>query len=276
MRAAIFQSRTGIDPDASANAIVSAIEQAAALGADMLFTPEMSGVLDQDRKRASTQLVSEAEDHVLAAAREAAARSGLWVHLGSLALRGERGDGRLVNRGFVIDSSGALRARYDKIHLFDVDLPTGERWRESAAYAGGNHVVAVDTPWGRLGLSICYDLRFPDLFRALSNAGATLLTVPAAFTVPTGKAHWHLLLRARAVESACWVIAAAQSGNHEDGRATYGHSLVIDPWGEIVLDMGDPVGVGLAEIDATRTADVRARIPVLAHRREIGVVEIAT
>lgn len=276
MRAALLQSCTGIDPDASAKAISSAIADAAAQGADMLFTPEMSNLLDRDRARAAEHLSSEAQDPVLGAARRAAAEAGIWVHLGSLALRGERADGRLVNRGFVIDGSGDIRARYDKIHLFDVDLPTGESWRESAAYAPGERVVAVDTPWGRLGLAICYDLRFPDLFRALSDAGAAMLALPAAFTVPTGKAHWHVLLRARAIESSCWVIAAAQSGAHEDGRATYGHSLVIDPWGEIALDMGEANGLGYAEIDVAKTSDVRMRVPSLQHRRPIGPVEVAS
>ncbi len=275
MRAALLQTRTGVDPAVSATALAAAIAEAAGEGADMLFTPEMSGVLDRDRKRAATNIVAEGEDRVLAAVREAAAKSGLWVHLGSLALKGdEGGDGRYVNRGFVIDGSGAIRGRYDKIHLFDIDLPSGESWRESAVYAPGQQAVAVDTPWGRLGLSICYDLRFPDLYRALSNAGATMLAMPAAFTVPTGEAHWHVLLRARAIEAGCWVIATAQSGQHEDGRATYGHSLVIDPWGEIKLDMEDTLGLGYAAIDMVRTADIRARIPVIDHRRPIGPVEI--
>ena len=169
--------------------------------------------------------------------RDAAARHGLWLHLGSLALR--RDDGRFANRGFVIDAAGEVRARYDKIHLFDVDLPTGESWRESAAYAPGERAIVVDTPLGRLGLSICYDLRFPDLYRALSDAGATVLSIPAAFTRQTGAAHWHLLLRARAVEAASFVVAAAQSGQHGDGRSTYGHSLVVDPWGDVVVDAGE-------------------------------------
>jgi len=276
MRAALLQSQTGVDPAASAAFLASAISEAAGEGADMLFSPEMSGVLDRDRKRAATTIVSEADDRVLAAVREAAAKAGIWVHLGSLALKGESAeDGRYVNRGFVIDASGAIRARYDKIHLFDIDLPSGESWRESAVYAPGRQAVAVDTPWGRLGLSICYDLRFPDLYRALSNAGATMLAMPAAFTVPTGEAHWHVMLRARAIEAASWVIAAAQCGQHADGRATYGHSLVIDPWGEIKLDMEDRLGLGYAEIDLARTADIRARIPVIDHRRPIGAVEIA-
>lgn len=276
MRAALLQSCTGIDPAVNAGIVAAAIAEAASAGAVMMFTPEMSGVLDRDRNRAARNLRPEGEDVVLASVRNAAAKAGMWVHLGSLALAGERTDGRLVNRAFVIDGSGAIRARYDKIHLYDVDLPTGESWRESAAYAPGEQVVAVDTPWGRLGLSICYDLRFPDLYRALSNAGASMLAIPAAFTVPTGQAHWHVLMRARAIEAGCWVIAAAQSGTHDDGRATYGHSLVVDPWGEIALDMGDTVGIGYAEIDTARNDEVRGRIPVIAHRRPIGAVEVAS
>ncbi len=272
MRVAVYQMRTGIDPAANADALVNAVREAKAGGADMVFTPEMSGLLDRNRKRAAEHLRDQSDDEVLARVRAAAAEAGIWVHIGSLALKGGD-DGRLLNRGLVIDDTGAVRAHYDKIHLFDVDLPTGESWRESAAYAPGDRSVVVHTPWAELGLSICYDMRFPDLYRALSNAGATILAVPAAFTVPTGKAHWHVLLRARAIEAGAFVIAAAQSGEHEDGRTTYGHSLVIDPWGEVLLDMGDEVGVGFAEIDMAKLADVRARVPALKHRRPIAAVE---
>lgn len=271
MRAAILQMTSGIDPAANAAVIVDAVEQAAEHGADMLFTPEMAGYLDRNRARAAETLRSEADDPVLAAAREAAARHGLWVHLGSLPLKEEGGDGRWVNRSFVIDGKGEIRARYDKIHLFDVDLATGESWRESAVYRPGEKVVAVETPWGRMGLSVCYDLRFPDLYRALTNAGATMLLVPAAFTVPTGEAHWHVLLRARAIEAGCFVIAPAQTGRHDDGRETYGHSLVIDPWGEVLLDMGEQAGLALADIDLSRVEDVRGRVPAIANRRNIPV-----
>ena len=273
VRIAIFQMRSGIDPAVNAAALVEAVEQAAAGGAAMLFTPEMSGLLDRDRARASCVLRSEVEDVVLAAGCAAAAEQRIWVHIGSLAVLGE--GGKLANRAFVIDDRGAIRARYDKIHLFDVDLPNGESWRESAAYAPGEGAVVVQTPVGALGLSICYDLRFADLYRALSNAGATVLAIPAAFTRPTGAAHWHVLMRARAIEAGAYVVAAAQTGEHEDGRATYGHSLVIDPWGEIVLDMGAAAGIGYAEIDPARIADVRARVPVIAHRRPIPTVTMA-
>ncbi|HSX56461.1 MAG TPA: carbon-nitrogen hydrolase family protein [Sphingomonas sp.] len=275
MKAAILQMTSGIDPLANARALTDGVAQAAAGGAVMLFTPEMSGLLDRQRERAAANIVAEGEDRVLAAVREAAAKHGVWVHLGSLALKGET-DGRFVNRGFVIDNSGAIRARYDKLHLFDVDLPTGERWRESDAYAPGTGAAVVGTPLGMLGLAICYDLRFPDLFRALTDAGATLLSVPAAFTRPTGAAHWHVLLRARAIEAGVHVIAAAQAGEHEDGRATYGHSLAIDPWGEVLLDMGEGAGLGFAEVDPARVSDVRSRVPALAHRRAIPPVEIVT
>lgn len=272
MRVAALQMTSGIDPAANAATLVAGLEEAAAGGARVVFTPEMTGLLDRDRKRAAASIVEEAADPVLAAAREAAARLGLWVHLGSLALRPGGGEGRYVNRAFLIGDAGVIRARYDKLHLFDVDLPTGESWRESAAYAPGEGAVVAETPVGKLGLSICYDMRFPDLYRALSDAGAEILATPAAFTVPTGQAHWHVLLRARAIEAGCFVIAAAQTGTHEDGRATYGHSLVIDPWGEVLLDMGDAPGVGFAEIDLQRLHDVRARIPALKHRRPIPKV----
>ena len=272
MRIAILQMTSGIDPVANAAALVAGLEEAAQGGARVAFTPEMTGLLDKDRKRAAASIVEESEDSVLAAAREAAARLGLWVHLGSLALRPGGAETRYVNRGFLIDDSGAIRARYDKLHLFDVDLPTGESWRESSAYAPGAGAVVAEMPAGRLGLSICYDMRFPDLYRALSNAGAEILAAPAAFTVPTGRAHWHVLLRARAIEAGCFVVAAAQTGTHEDGRATYGHSLVIDPWGEVLLDMGEAPSVGFAEIDLAKLHDVRARIPALQHRRPIPEV----
>jgi predicted amidohydrolase len=273
MRAAILQMNSGIDPAANAHAIVAAVAEARAGGADILFTPEMSNLLDRDRARSATHLRYEEEDETLAAVRDAARRAGLWVHLGSLALMGE-GDKRL-NRGFLIDAAGDIRARYDKIHLFDVDLPTGESWRESAVYARGGRAVAADTPWGRLGLSICYDLRFPDLYRALTGAGAVILTVPAAFTVPTGRAHWHVLLRARAIEAGVFVIAAAQSGTHADGRETFGHSLAIDPWGEVLLDIGEEPGLGFIDLDLGQVDTVRSRVPAINHRRDIPPVEIA-
>jgi deaminated glutathione amidase len=272
MKAALLQMTSGIDPARNAATLVQGVADAAAGGAAMLFTPEMSGLVDGNRQRAASVLRSEAEDVVLAATRQAAADHGIWVHIGSLAVLRE--DGKLANRGYVIDASGAIRARYDKMHLFDVDLPTGESWRESNSYTAGERAVTVGTPLGVVGMAICYDLRFPDLFRTYSNAGATILTMPAAFTRPTGAAHWHILQRARAIEAAAFVISAAQTGEHEDGRATYGHSLVIDPWGEILLDMGEAPGIGFAEIDMARLEAARARVPVLQHRRAIPAAEM--
>ncbi len=265
---ALYQAQSGIDPAANAERLAVAVRDAAAGGAAMLFTPEMSGLLDRDSQRAAKNVRTEDDDSVLAAVREAARASQIWVHIGSLALLD--GEGRLVNRGFVIDSTGRIRGRYDKIHLFDVDLPTGESWRESAVYrAGGQAVLVSGTPVGSLGLTICYDLRFPALFAALAEAGADVIAVPVAFTVPTGKAHWEVLLRARAIEAGCFVVAAAQAGSHEDGRQTYGHSLVVGPWGEILLDMGDGTGVGFADVELSLVDEVRQRIPALVHRRPI-------
>jgi predicted amidohydrolase len=270
MRIALLQMTSGIDPAVNAADMRHGITAAAANGAGMVFLPEMAGLIDRDRARAAASIHAEADDPVLASVRETAAVAGLWVHVGSLAVR--RDDGRYANRSFVIDAAGEIRARYDKLHLFDVDLPTGESWRESAAYAPGDAAVVVDTPVGPLGLSICYDLRFPALYAALAAAGAQVLAIPAAFTRPTGAAHWHALMRARAIETGCFVVAAAQAGAHADGRTTYGHSLVIDPWGDVLLDMGEARGLGLAEIDPARVADVRARIPVLDHARAIPPV----
>lgn len=268
-RIAIFQSRTGIDPEANAAALVAAIGEAARGGAQMLFTPEMSGLLDRDTERARRSVRPADQDNVIAACRDAARRDGIWLHLGSVAVAAE--EGKFANRGFVIDSGGEIRASYDKIHLFDVDLPTGESWRESNVYRGGTEAVVVEgTPVGKLGLTICYDLRFPALFQRLTDADAQLVSVPAAFTVPTGKAHWEVLLRARAIEAGVFVAAAAQSGRHEDGRETYGHSLVVNPWGEILLDMGDEVGVGFADVDLAEVAAVRQRVPAIDHRRPVG------
>jgi predicted amidohydrolase len=271
VRIALYQARSGIDPAANAAALVEAVRQAAEGRAAMLFTPEMSGLLDSDRERAAGAVRSEDDDAVLASVRNAAKATGIWVHLGSLALKGD--GGKLVNRAFVIAPDGSISGRYDKMHLFDVDLPTGESWRESAAYeAGAGPVVVRETPVGSLGLTICYDLRFPAIFERLSEAGAEVIAVPAAFTVPTGKAHWHVLLRARAIEAGLFVVAAAQSGRHEDGRETYGHSLVVDPWGEVLADGGDGVKLLFAEIELERIAEVRGRIPVLRHRRPIPPV----
>jgi predicted amidohydrolase len=268
-RIAVLQMTSGLDPRANADTLQRAIEQAAADGAAMLFTPEMSGMLDRDRARAAGKIAGEADDPVLATVREAAAAAGCWVALGSLAIA--RDDGRWANRSFLIDSQGEIFARYDKIHMFDVSLASGESWRESAAYAPGEDVaVAAGTPVGTLGLAVCYDLRFPALFEELGRHSCDVIAIPAAFTVPTGKAHWHVLQRARAIEASAFVVAAAQVGEHEDGRRTYGHSLVVDPWGEVLLDMGgERPGLGFANIDLARIAEVRAQLPSLANKRAI-------
>lgn len=266
---AIVQTNTGIDPAVEAERLSAAIADAAAGGAQLVFTPEMSGLLDRDRARAASHVRGEDDDPVLAAVRAAAARHGVWVQLGSLALQAP--SGKFVNRGFLIRPDGAIAARYAKIHLFDVALGT-ESWRESAAYDAGEEAVVAQTPWGGLGLTICYDVRFPALHRALAEAGASMIAVPAAFTRPTGQAHWHVLLRARAIETGCWVIAAAQTGEHADGRATYGHSLVIAPWGEVVLDMGEAPGIGHARIDLDAVATARGKVPALQHARPFTVV----
>ena len=260
---------TGIDPAANGDAMVSAVFAAGMGGATMLFTPEMSALLDRNRERGGAHVLPEEQNPVLDKVRSAAAKAGIWVTIGSMAV--QREDGRWANRAFVIDGSGAVVARYDKIHMFDVDLATGESWRESNAYVPGESPVVVETPLGRLGLTVCYDLRFPALFEAYGRAGVDLIAIPAAFTVPTGRAHWHVLQRARAIEATAYVIAAAQVGKHADGRQTYGHSLVIDPWGEVLLDMGgEAAGLAFAELDPARIAAVRAQVPCLANKREIA------
>jgi deaminated glutathione amidase len=272
MKIAVLQMTSGIDPARNADIMVAAVAEVSKAGAMKLFTPEMAGLLDRNRERAQISIRAERDDLVLHRLCVAAKEHKIWLLIGSLAVEGF--SGKLANRSFILDADGNVRARYDKMHLFDVDLPTGERWRESAAYAPGESAVICDTPLGPMGMTICYDMRFPALYAALSGAGAQIFTVPSAFTVPTGKAHWHSLLRARAIENAAFVIAPAQTGIHQDGRETYGHSLVIDPWGEVLLDMGDGPGLGFADLDLDQIAGVRARIPVLEHRREIPQVEM--
>lgn len=269
-RIALLQMTAGIDPAANARTIAAAAADASRGGASMLFTPEMSGLLDRNRKRAAQAIVAEEDNPVLAAAMRVANEYGIWIALGSLAVMSD--GGRWANRSLLIDPAGTIAARYDKIHMFDVDLASGESWRESNAFEPGREVVvAEDTPLGRLGLAVCYDIRFPALFEELGRRECDAIAIPAAFTVPTGKAHWHLLQRARAVEASAFVIAAAQVGEHEDGRRTYGHSLVVDPWSEVVLDMGgEEPGLGFAEIDLSRIAEVRSQLPSLANKRDIA------
>ena len=270
VKIAVVQMTSGIDPAANAATLTAAVAEAAAGSAAMVFAPEMAAMIDRDRIRAATHIVPESDSPFVAALQAAARDHNIWVHSGSLAVRSENGHWR--NRSLVIDPFGAIHASYDKMHLFDVDLPTGESWRESSAYEAGDALAMVDCPVGLLGLSICYDLRFAALFDAYGAAGATAIAVPSAFTVPTGAAHWHMLLRARAVEQGCYIIAPAQTGQHQDGRATYGHSMVVDPWGQVLLDMGDAPGIGYAEIDLTQVNEVRSHLPAILHRRAIPAI----
>ncbi|RPF72601.1 carbon-nitrogen hydrolase family protein [Aurantiacibacter spongiae] len=257
---------SGIDPDANATVIVDGARRAADKGAAILFTPEMCGLLDQDRRRAAGNVVAEERNHVLSTVRHTARDAGIWIVLGSLAVKGE--GQRWANRTFVIDDQGQVVARYDKIHMFEAALDNGERWSEASAYQPGERVVTAETPAGRLGLSICYDVRFPALYDALGRRECDMIAIPSAFTRPTGRDHWHVLQRARAIESSCYVVSAAQAGEHEDGRATFGHSMVVDPWGEIILDMGgEETGLGFAEIDPDAILRARRQVPSLANRR---------
>lgn len=271
MKIAIHQMCSTIHPALNTDVMIGAIGQAAEGGAGMYFAPEMSLLIDRDRNRSNRAIRAESTAVALAAICSAAADSSIWVHLGSIPVICGNDGRRLANRTLVIDSEGKVRARYDKMHLFDVALANGESWRESSVYDAGEGPVVVDTPLGPMGLTICYDMRFADLFSVLAKAGVDVIAVPAAFTVLTGKAHWHTLLRARAIEAQAFVVAAAQSGLHEDGRRTYGHSLVVDPWGEVLLDMDEGEGLGFVEIDLDRIAEVRSQIPVHANRRSVDM-----
>jgi predicted amidohydrolase len=273
----LVQTRTGLDPDRNAADLADAAERLADEGAEIIFTPEMSGLLDRNTARLLASARTEEEDPSLKALSEIARKRGVAIAIGSLAIRDERAspEGRLANRSFLIAPDGRIAARYDKMHLFDVDLPNGDRYRESASFLSGSRVQLVDLPWGRLGLTICYDVRFPQLHAALALAGAQVVAQPAAFTVPTGEAHWHVLLRARAIETGAFIVAAAQAGLHEDGRETYGHSLVVSPWGRILLDMGTEPGIATVEIETADVADARARIPNLRHAQVLPKALVA-
>jgi deaminated glutathione amidase len=270
-RVALIQMRSGRTPAANLDAAAKLIGEAKAGGADYVQTPEMTNILEAKRDALMAAIVPERDDASLAAFRHLARQHRLWLHIGSLALKVS--PDRAVNRGFLIDPRGEIAARYDKIHMFDVDLGNGESYRESRSYAPGEHAVAADLPWGRLGVTICYDLRFPALYRALAEAGCTFLAIPSSFTKQTGEAHWHILNRARAVENGCYVFAAAQAGHHENGRDTFGHSLVIDPWGRILAEGDVEPGVVMAEIDPAAVAAARARMPSLQHGRRFEIIE---
>jgi predicted amidohydrolase len=267
----LIQMRSGLDPQANLAAAKTLIDDAKLAGADYVLTPEMTNILARKRDQLFATIVDEEHDPTLATLREVARRLSIYVHIGSLAIKAS--PAKAVNRSFLIDRRGDIVARYDKIHMFDVDLAGGESYRESNNYRAGELAVIADLPWGRLGLTVCYDLRFPALYRALAEAGASFLAIPSAFTKQTGEAHWDVLLRARAIENGCFVFAAAQGGTHESGRVTYGHSLIVDPWGRILAEGGVEPGVVLAEVDPAAVAAARARIPSLNHGRRFELVE---
>ena len=269
-RAALLQMRSGTDIGRNVKTFSTMVREAAANGATYVQSPEMTGALVRDRVALKTMLKDEAADPVAASASELARSLGIHVHVGSTAIAAE--GGKVANRAFLFGPDGAKIATYDKIHMFDVDLDNGESWRESATYEPGKCTVIAELPFARLGLAVCYDLRFPQLFRAQALAGADVLTVPAAFTRQTGQAHWHVLLRARAIENGAWVLAAAQGGAHEDGRETFGHSIAIDPWGQAVAEAeGDEPGIVYAQVDPAASVEARKKIPNLRNAREFAV-----
>jgi deaminated glutathione amidase len=270
-RVGLVQMRSGLAPQANLAAVLPAIDEAKRAGVDYILTPEMTNILALKREDLFANIVAEESDPMLATFRELARKLSVYMHVGSLAIKAS--PEKAVNRSFLIDRKGDIVARYDKIHMFDVDLAGGESYRESNNYRAGEIAVVADLPWGRLGMTICYDLRFPALYRALAEAGASFLAVPSAFTKQTGEAHWHVLLRARAIENGCFVFAAAQGGRHENGRDTFGHSLVIDPWGRILAEGGTEPGVIVAEVDPAEVAAARGRVPSLNHGRRFELVE---
>ncbi len=266
--AACIQMRSGRDVPKNRDAAVALVRQAAEQGAHFAQTPEMTSLLCRDRAELFEKIGPQARDPVLAALREVAREKGIMIQIGSIAVK--EGD-KVANRAFLIDQSGDIVATYDKIHLYDVDLPNGESWRESATYTGGDTAVLAETPWGHLGMTICYDVRFAALYKALAENGASFLSAPAAFTRQTGEAHWHVLHRARAIETGSFMISAAQGGLHEDGRETFGHSIIVDPWGRVLAEAGTAPGVILAEIDPALVTEVRGRIPTLKNARAFQV-----
>src|SRR6202158_244571 len=270
-KAAMIQMRSGPGPAANIDAAVRMIREAKSAGADYVLTPEMTNIMEVKRERLFASIVDEDADTSLATLRELPRKLGIYIHVGSLAIKVS--PDKAANRSFLINPKGDIAARYDKIHMFDVDLAGGESYRESNSYRPGEIAVATDLPWGRLGLTVCYDLRFPALYRALADAGSSFLGIPSAFTRQTGEAHWHVLQRARAIENGCFVFAAAQGGKHENGRETFGHSLVVDPWGRILAEGGAEPGVVMAQIDPSEVAVARPRIPSLHHGRRFELVE---
>ena len=269
--AAMIQMRSGLDPAANLAAALKLIDEAKEAGADYVLTPEMTNILAAKREQLFARIVAEEQNAMLTTLREVARKLAIYIHIGSLAIKAS--PEKAANRSFLIDRRGEVVARYDKIHMFDVDLAGGESYRESNTYRPGDLAMVADLPWGRLGLTVCYDLRFPALYRALAEAGASFLAIPSAFTRRTGEAHWHVLQRARAIENGCFVFAAAQGGKHENGRETYGHSLVVDPWGRILAEGGTEPGVVMAQIDPSEVVAARSRIPSLHHGRRFELVE---
>jgi predicted amidohydrolase len=267
---AALQMRSGMEPARNADDFEALVREAAGKGAVYVQSPEMTGGLMRDKARLMASLKSEADDPIAHRAALLANELGIFVHVGSTPIA--RGDGKVANRGFIFGPDGKKIVSYDKIHMFDVDLDNGESWRESATYEAGTAATVVDLPFARLGMAVCYDVRFPQLFRAQALAGAQVLTMPAAFTRQTGEAHWHVLQRARAIENGAFVISAAQGGVHEDGRETYGHSLIVDPWGRVLAeaDHSEPAVV-IAEIDLAASAQARAKVPNLKNAREFAV-----
>ena len=270
-RVGLVQMRAARAPAVNVDVAAKLIGEAKRGGADYVQTPEMTNVMELGRERLFATIVAEEADTSLAVFRELARSLSIYLHVGSLAIRVS--PDKAANRSFLIDPRGEIAGRYDKIHMFDVDLAGGESYRESGSYRAGEIAVVTDLPWGRLGMTVCYDLRFPALYRALAEAGASFLAIPSAFTRQTGEAHWYVLNRARAIENGCYVLAAAQGGKHENGRETFGHSLVVDPWGRVVAEGGTEPGVVLAEIDPAEVAAARARIPSLQHGRRFEVIE---
>ena len=270
-RVGLIQMRTGRTPQANTDAAVTLIGEAKSGGADYVLTPEVTNIMESSRDKLFATIMAEENDPTLATFRDLARTLGIYVHVGSLAVK--VAPEKAANRSFLIDRKGNIVARYDKIHMFDVDLTGGESYRESRSYRPGEMAVVSDLPWGRLGLTICYDLRFPALYRALAEAGASFLAIPSAFTRQTGEAHWHVLMRARAIENGSFVFAAAQGGLHEHGRETFGHSLVVDPWGRVIAEGGTEPGVIFADVDPAEVSAARSRVPSLQHGRRFEVIE---
>jgi len=266
-RAGLVQVNATDDLDANIAKASALIRRAKAEGADFVLTPENVSMLGARGREIFEKAAPEESHPALVAFRSLASELGIWLLAGSLSVRVPEDATRVANRSILIQPDGSLAARYDKIHMFDVDLAGGESYKESRGYRPGDRAVVVDTPWARLGLTVCYDLRFPHLYRALAQAGAKILTIPAAFTKQTGEAHWHVLMRARAIETGCFVLAPAQCGVHAGNRRTYGHSLAVAPWGEVLADGGEEVGVTICEIDLARVDKARGMVPSLAHDR---------